>query len=214
MQGRSGTGHLGARYYYYVCRGPDCGLRVVAEEVEGAILGRVRELAASGGLLERLVDETNRRVSRQKPALSARRRSLQKSLDGVKSQADKVLAEWSALEEHAGRAFLMEKLGELAQRRSDLERGVAEADETLKRVERDQVTAETVRSALSEVSRVYACLTLFEQKELMRLVLRRAEVSERQILLELRAVPAQDWRRPRAFHALSHQTGTPNSRHL
>src|SRR3990172_6096324 len=67
MQARSGTGHLGTRYYYYVCRKPDCGLRVVAEEVEGAILGRVRELAASDGLLERLVDETNRRVSRQKP---------------------------------------------------------------------------------------------------------------------------------------------------
>ena len=190
MQGRSGTGHLGARYYYYVCRGPDCGLRVVAEEVEGAILGRVRELAASDGLLERLVDETNRRVSRQKPALSARRRSLQKSLDGVRAQADKALAEWSALEEHAGRAFLTEKLGEPAQRRSDLERGVAEADEALQRVERDQVTAETVRSALSEASRVYACLTPFEQKELMRLVLHRAEVSERQILLELHAVPA------------------------
>ena len=52
------------------------------------------------------------------------------------------------------------------------------------------MTAETVRSALSEASRVCACLTPFEQKELMRLVLHRAEVSERQILLELHAVPA------------------------
>ena len=118
-------------------------------------------------------------MARQKPALSARRRSLQKSLDGVRARADKVLAEWSGLDEHAGRAFLTEMLGELARRRSDMERGVAEADGALQRVEQDQVTAEAVRSALSEASRVYACLIPFEQRELMRLVL-RAEVSERQ----------------------------------
>ena len=42
-----------------------------------------------------------------------------------------------------------------------------------------------MRSALGKFSEVYACLTPFERKELIRLVLRRAEVSERQIVLEL-----------------------------
>lgn len=119
MEGRSGTGRLGNRYYYYVCRGPGCGLRVVAGEIEGAVLDRVRELATSGGVLERLVEQTNRRMARRKPVLSARRRTLQKGLDELRAQADKVLAEWSALEGQAGRAFLTDKLGELAQRRSD-----------------------------------------------------------------------------------------------
>jgi site-specific DNA recombinase len=206
MEGRSGTGRLGARYYYYVCRRPDCRLRVVADEIEGAILGRIQELTSSGPILERLAEETNRRMARERPALATRRRSLQKELDRNKGHADKVLAEWTALEEHAGRAFLTDKLGELAQRRSDLEQGIAEVDEALKRVELDQVTAETVRSALREFSGLYACLTPFEQKELMRLVLHRAEISERQIVLELHAVPA-----PRLAVAQSLQRSGPPS---
>jgi chromosome segregation ATPase len=155
-------------------------------------------------LVERLAEEKNRRMARERPALAARRRSLQKKLDRNKGHADKVLAACPALEEHAGRAFLTDKLGELAQRRSDLEQGIAEVDEALKRVELDQVTAETVRSTLREFSRVYACLTSFEQKELMRLVLRRAEISKRQIVLELHAVPA-----PRLAVAQSLQRSEP-----
>jgi len=114
MEGRSGTGRLGVRYYYYVCRGPDCSLRVGADEIEGAVLNRIQELATNDGLLERLTEEMNQRMARQKPALSSKRRSLQKSLDGVKAQADKVLAEWAILEQETGRAFLTDKLAELA----------------------------------------------------------------------------------------------------
>lgn len=47
------------------------------------------------------------------------------------------------------------------------------------------MTADAVRSALSEFGQVYDCLTPFERKELIRLVLRRAEVGDRQIVLEL-----------------------------
>jgi len=150
MEGRSGTGRLGVRYYYYVCRGPDCGLRVAADEIEGAVLNRIQALATNGGLLERLTEETNRRMACQKPGLSTRRRALEKSLDGVKAQADKVLAEWAILEEETGWVFLTDKLADLAQRRTDLERGIAEVDAALKQVDWEQVTADAVRSALSE----------------------------------------------------------------
>ncbi len=192
MEGRSGTGRLGVTYFYYVCRGRDCGLRVSATEVEGAVVQRIQELAAGDGLLERLVEGTNRRMLRQRPSLAARRRGLQKSLDEVKSEADKILVEWSALEGQAGRAFLADKLGELAQRRSDLERGIAEVDNGLRQLEREEVTAENVRAALSEFSGVYACLMPFERKELVRLVLHRAEVSERRMVLELYPIRAPE----------------------
>jgi prefoldin subunit 5 len=178
------------RYYYYVCRGAECGLRVTADEIEGAVLNRIQELATNGALLERLTEETNQRMARQKPTLSAKRRSLQKSLDGVKAQADKVLAEWAILEQETGRAFLTDKLAELAQHRNDLERGLAEVHEALRHVEREQVTADAVRCALGEFSEVYACLMPFERKELIRLVLRRAEVGDRQIVLEMYPVHA------------------------
>ena len=42
-----------------------------------------------------------------------------------------------------------------------------------------------MRSALCQFGEVFACLTPFERKELIRLVLRRAEVGDRQIVLEL-----------------------------
>ncbi len=105
MEGRSGTGRLGARYYYYVCRDKTCGLRVAADEIEGAVLDRIRVLAGEDGILDALVAETNRRTSRQRPSLATRRRALEKSLNEVKAQADKLMTEWSALEGERGRTF-------------------------------------------------------------------------------------------------------------
>ena len=55
-----------------------------------------------------------------------------------------------------------------------------------------------MRNALEWFSDVYACLTPFEQKELVRLILRRAEVSERRIVLELYAVQAQELAAPQS----------------
>ena len=45
MEGRSGTGRHGVSYFYYVCRDKDCGLRVSAAELEGAVLDRLAYLA-------------------------------------------------------------------------------------------------------------------------------------------------------------------------
>jgi site-specific DNA recombinase len=53
MEGRSGTGRLGTKYFYYVCRNKDCGLRVSAEEIENAVVGRIGELARSPSILDR-----------------------------------------------------------------------------------------------------------------------------------------------------------------
>ena len=158
--------------------------------VEGAALGRIRELASSPDILERLVNETNGRIASERPKLVTRRDDLGKKLHELKNQADKVLVEWSALEEQAGRAFLTEKLGELAPRRSDLERGIAEVEEALAAMDRERVTVEAVRVALGDFGRLYACLTPFERKELIKLIFRRAEVGARQIVLELYPIAA------------------------
>ncbi len=196
MEGDSGTGRLGVKYFYYRCRGADCGLRIAADEIEAAVIGRVRELATAGGLLDRIVEETNKRMARQRPTLLARRRAMQKGLQDVKAEADKVLAEWSALEAEAGRSFLADKLSELAQRRGDLERGMSEVDGGLTRLDHTQVTAKTVREALFCFGEVYACLTPFEKKELVRLVLHRAEVADRQIVLELYPIQVRELTSP------------------
>ena len=78
-----------------------------------------------------------------------------------------------------------EKLGGLAERRADLERGLADADGVLAHLDEGRVSTGTVRTALGEFGGVYKCLTPYEQKELVRLALRRVEVSDRQIAMEL-----------------------------
>ena len=68
---------------------------------------------------------------------------------------------------------------------------------------------DTVRASLARFKDVYAQLTPFERRELMRLLLRRAEVSDRQTCLRSTRSQRRKWRRPRAVHALRHQTGSP-----
>ena len=60
------------------------------------------------------------------------------------------------------------------------------------------MTAETVRASLTRFKDVYAHLTPFERRELMRLLLRRAEVGDRQIVLEIYPVTAPDMAMPQS----------------
>ena len=185
MEGRSGTGRLGVKYFYYACRNKECGLKVTAAEVEDAVLSRLSLLAQEEGTLAAIVAETNRSRSKELPSLQALLRSLQRKLMSIRTSADKVLAEWSAMDARDARAFLNERLGELAQQREQLEQAVAEAEAAVLRAQSDVVQTETVRGALANIGAVYETLRPAERKELMQLVLRRVEVNERQIVLEI-----------------------------
>ncbi len=185
MEGRSGNGHLGVKYFYYACRNTACNLKVTASEVEDAVLNRLAVLAREDGMLAAIVTETNRLRLKELPSLQTRLKSLQRKLAAVRTSADKVLAEWSAMDAHEGRAFLNEKLGALAQQREELEGTVAETEDAVLRAQSDVVRTETVREALTNIGAVYETLRPAERKELMQLVLRRVEVNERQIVLEI-----------------------------
>ena len=156
MLGRSGTGRLGVRYYYYVCGNGDCGLRVAAHEIEDAVAQRIQDIAADDQALEFLVGETNKRMLRRRPSFEKQRRGLQRTLDEVRSEADGILAGWAGLEQESGRAFLTEKLSELARRRSELEQGLVEVNQALAQIEKERVTTETVRASLTRFRDVYA----------------------------------------------------------
>ena len=45
MEGRSGTGAKGVRYYYYICKNKECGFKVPANEIEGVIIDRIKRLS-------------------------------------------------------------------------------------------------------------------------------------------------------------------------
>ena len=185
MLNRSGTGRLKVTYYYYICPKKDCGLRVAADEIEGIVLGRIGEIAGDEELSNRLVEETNHRMADQLPDLMARRKDLEQSLQELTNQAEKIMTQTISMAEEEGGAFLKDKLREMAQRKSDLEYGIGEVDAAIMRVKDGQVSAGAVHLALRKMDELYANLTPFEQRELMRLVLRQAEVNEDRILLEL-----------------------------
>ena len=123
MDGRCGTGRLGIKYFYYVCRNKECSLHISAEEIETAVLERIKFLASSDGILKQLTEETNKRLLKQKPALEKQKQGLLKSLAEVKNQANKLLENLCELEKSGGVEFVKEKLADLSSRRENVETG-------------------------------------------------------------------------------------------
>ncbi len=191
MDGRSGTGRLGIKYFYYGCPNKECGIRISADEIEAAVLNRIKYLASDGAILEKLTQETNMRLLKQKPELEKQKQGLQKTLEEVIGQANNLLEHWSAMDAQAGGGFVKEKLNNLAKRRTELETGITEVDEALRQITEQSVDAETVKSALTNISEIYEQLKPFERRELIGLILKSAEVNEKEIILEIYALGEQ-----------------------
>jgi hypothetical protein len=92
------------------------------------------------------------------------------------------------MDKQTGQGFIREKLNDLGQRRSDLEHGLAEVQQELDSLDREAVDADLVRATLGQIKGVFETLKPYEQRELMQLVLRRAEVNEREITLDIYAL--------------------------
>src|ERR1039458_4214675 len=120
MEGRSGTGRLGQRYYFYVCKNKDCSFRVAEKELLKVVLGRIGKIARSPRLLGTLVGVTNKTIQAEGPALQARKATLEREVNEIKGQAERLL-DGVGLEGSEGEVFLKEKLSELGKRRSGLE---------------------------------------------------------------------------------------------
>ncbi len=198
MEGRSGTGQRGKKYFYYVCPSQDCGLRTAADEIEEVVAHRIRQLGTDDVLVAALVDETKKRLAKELPDFRKRRRVAQAKLETVMSEADAVLSGWAELADKDGRSFVNEKLTGLAQRRQELEASIQEFDEALRQANSAQVASESVREALAHFSDVYGCLKPFERKELARLMLRRVAVGDREIVLEVYPLLAQEMTTPQS----------------
>ena len=97
--------------------------------------------------------------------------------------ADKLITEWVSMDQQAGQSFVKEKLNGLGQRQMDLQHGLAEVQQEMDLMERESVNTDLVRTALGQVKELFGALKPYEQRELMQLVLQRAEVNEREIML-------------------------------
>jgi hypothetical protein len=174
MQAGAGTGQKGRRYHYYVCKNPECRFKAPADEVEGLILERIGYLASDREVLSGIVATTNERLRTELPNLKEQRDLLERDLEDVKSTAEGLINEWTALANGDGAQFLKEKLDDLGKRRGQIEESLASLEIAMGEVQRDTVNQETVAQALADFSEVFAEIKPYQQKELMRLVLHKA----------------------------------------
>src|SRR5450759_3985991 len=84
MEGRSGTGRLGARFYYVVCRSRECSFRVAEKELLKVVLCRIGQIARSPRLLGSMVAVTNETLQAEVPALQGRKATLEREVDEIK----------------------------------------------------------------------------------------------------------------------------------
>ncbi|TFE70040.1 hypothetical protein A7Q09_04410 [Methylacidiphilum sp. Yel] len=80
MEGRSGTGARGVRYYYYTCKNKECKFKLPADEIEGVILTRIRELSTKKDIMESIISSTNEKLPKELLELKEQKTLLQKEL--------------------------------------------------------------------------------------------------------------------------------------
>jgi site-specific DNA recombinase len=189
MEGRSGTGHQRKRYYYYACRTKDCGLRIPTSEIEKVVLERIRILASEPDILTALVAETNRQLRTELPKLEEQKAHLGKERQALQAETDGLLKQLASMTGTDGGTLVAEMLDSLAERRRELEDGIAEVSVTMESIRREAVDEAVVREALAHIGEVYEGLPPYRRKDLIRLVLDRAEVSESELRLAFKGRP-------------------------
>jgi hypothetical protein len=191
MEGRSGTGRLGEKHYYYVCRSKDCGFRVAEKELLKVVLGRIGKIARSPRLLRTLVGITNENLQAEVPALQARKTTLGHEVDEIKGQAERLL-DGVGLEGSEGEVFLKEKLSELGKRRAGFETTIAEIETTVEQIKRNAVNQEGVMASLGKFRSLYQTLPPYQQREGIRLVIANVKISEDALEISIHGRPAPE----------------------
>ncbi|GAG67735.1 unnamed protein product, partial [marine sediment metagenome] len=97
MEGRSGTGKKGIRYYYYRCKNNSCGFKVPADEIEGVIIDRLKKLSIGKGILPDIIKSANKTLKKELPKLIGQRKLLVDELKEIKNFASKVLSQWASI---------------------------------------------------------------------------------------------------------------------
>ena len=216
MEGRSGNGKTKRKYYYYICTNGGCRFSVSAEEIEGLIRGRIREIALDAGVMDALVKENNKRLRVELPELHKRRRYQTKELEGLKRQAGLIMERLVPGEGGPGTVFVREELDGLGRKREEIERSLKGTEAQIGRIERKAIDEGTLREGLKQFDECFDRIKPYEQKELMRLLLVRADLGEESIKIGLNHLGdglAQVFRTPisipeRGFtRSLRHQSG-------
>ena len=191
MDGCCGTGRNQNKYYYYMCKNAECKFKVPAGEIERVVIERIQQLSSTPEVMQEIVAITNDKLQSDLPKLAEQKVVLEKDLADVTRMADGLMEQWEELATDEGTVFLKDRLEQLGKRRSEIETGLEELALATEDVEREAVDQETVMRALAEFGNVWESLAPYQQKELMRLVLQKAVVSNEQLELALYGKPPQ-----------------------
>ena len=189
MEGRSGTGQKGIRYYYYRCKNEDCQFKIPASEIENVILDRIKVLSKRKDIVGSIVQKANTRLQKELPRLKAQRTLLSNELDDIKNAANGILSRWESMANEESDVFVKEKLNSLSQRRKEIETGILELDEMIIEIERETVSQDMVKLALKKFHEMFKLIQPYQQKELIGLVLHKALISENALKIALYGRP-------------------------
>ncbi len=184
MVGRSGTGRGGATYFYYVCPTSECGTRATSSLVEDAVIERIGILASSPESVASLVAEANKALERRRTEPEARIRAAERGLKSVDRDAA-VLARSLGAATGDAVQIVNAQLASLGGTREALENTLSSARLEVQRIDDGAVDPTFVRNGLANFGRAFAHLQPYEQRELTRLVLKRATLHESELVLEL-----------------------------
>ncbi|GAB4117314.1 MAG: recombinase family protein [Candidatus Caldatribacteriota bacterium] len=191
MEGRSGTGARGVRYYYYICKNKECKFKVPADEIEGVVLKRIKELSTKKDIMESIIKSTNEKLQKELPQLKEQKTLLQKELTEIKNFADGIMNKWASLASEDSSLFLKDKLDQLGKRRKEIETGIQALEEMIEEIERESVTQELVMLALNKFTDVFDHIQPYQQKELLSLVLHKAILAPDSIKIALYGRPPE-----------------------
>ena len=191
MEGRSGTGAKGARYYYYICKNKDCRFKVPADEIEGVILKRIKELSSQKNIMAEIVKSTNEKLQKELPQLKEQKTLLQKELTEVKNFADGIMNKWVSLASEDSSLFLKDKLDQLGKRRKEIETGIESLEQMIEEIEQESVNQELVMLALNKFTDVFDHLQPYQQKELLSLSLHKVILAPDSIKIALYGRPPE-----------------------
>ena len=185
MEGRSGTGKKGIRYYYYRCKNNNCSFKVPANEIEKVIIDRLKILSSGEGILPDIIKSANKTLKKELPKLIGQRKLLVNELKEIKNFASKVLSQWASLSSSDNTILVKEELDKLAIRRKQIEIGLLALEDTIAEIERETISQELIKLALNKFTDLFDSLPPYRQKELLRLTVNKVILSDKEIKIAL-----------------------------
>ena len=211
MEGGSGTAANHSRYYYYICKNTACRFRISAIEIEKTILEQIKKLSLQKNVISTIVDSTNLKLHKELPQLKENMVELEKELAKVKDSCSGIVNGWLNQVSIETKKILNEQLEILAKRRNDIETGIQALKNQIGDIQHEVIDQKQVIQALNKFNDVFYQIQPYKQKELIRLLLYKAVLSNDTIKLALFGnLPEEGltYLNPNLTHAPSYQPGS------